>query len=64
VPPAGRRAVLDGLRQTLIGGNGIQEIELRLRNDCAAFFEWIQGAPTCHVLTRAVVGAYFGGRVG
>lgn len=48
---AGSRAVLDGLRQTLIGLNGIEEIELRLRNDCAAFFEWVQVGPTCHVLT-------------
>jgi hypothetical protein len=42
--------VLDGLRKTLIGLNAIDEIELRLRNDCAAFFEWIQVGPTCHVL--------------
>lgn len=48
---AGSRAVLDGLRRTLIGLDGIEEIELRLRNDCAAFFEWIQVGPTCHVLT-------------
>lgn len=48
---AGSGAVLASLRQTLIGVNGIEEIELRLRNDCAAFFEWIQVGPTCHVLT-------------
>lgn len=48
---AGSRAVLDGLRETFVGLSGIQEIELRLRNDCAAFFEWIQVGPTCHVLT-------------
>ncbi|HSK46368.1 MAG TPA: GerMN domain-containing protein, partial [Coriobacteriia bacterium] len=39
---AGSGAVLASLRQTLIGLNGIEEIELRLHNDCAAFFEWIQ----------------------
>lgn len=48
---SGSRTVLDGLRRTIIGLNGIEEIELRLRNDCAAFFEWIQIGPTCHVLT-------------
>lgn len=33
---AGSRAVLDGLRQTLIDLSDIKEIELRLGNDCAA----------------------------
>jgi hypothetical protein len=44
-------AAMMPLHQTLIGLNGIEEIELRLGNDCAAFFEWIQVGPTCHVLT-------------
>jgi hypothetical protein len=48
---SGSRAVLEGLRRTIIGLNGIEQIELRLRDDCAAFFEWIQVGPTCHVLT-------------
>jgi hypothetical protein len=48
---AGSRTVLDGLRQTFIGSHGIEEIELRLRDDCAAFFEWIQVGPICHLLT-------------
>jgi hypothetical protein len=48
---AGSAAVLDGLRQTFIALGGIEQIELRLRDDCAAFFEWIQVGPTCHLLT-------------
>jgi hypothetical protein len=36
---------------TLIGLEGIDEVELRLRGDCAAFSEWIQVGPSCHVLT-------------
>lgn len=47
----GSRTVLEGLRLTLMGLDGVEEIELRLRNDCAAFFEWIQVGPTCHLLT-------------
>jgi len=54
---AGSRAVLDGLAETLIGLNSIEEIELRLGNDCAAFFEWIQVGPTCYVLTAAGLAA-------
>lgn len=49
----GSRNVLDGLRMTLLGLEGVDEIELRLRDDCAAFFEWIQVGPACHVLTDA-----------
>lgn len=48
---AGSRLVLGGLRMTLLALDGVDEIELRLRNDCAAFFEWIQVGPTCHLLT-------------
>lgn len=50
---AGSRSVLDGLRMTLLGLEGVDRIELRLRGDCAAFFEWIQVGPACHVLTDA-----------
>ncbi|HSK94075.1 MAG TPA: GerMN domain-containing protein [Candidatus Angelobacter sp.] len=48
---AGSRSVLEGLRMTLLGLEGVDEIELRLRNECAAFFEWIQVGPTCHRIT-------------
>lgn len=48
---AGSGMVLESLRRTLIPLDGVEEIELRLRNDCAAFFEWIQVGPACHLLT-------------
>lgn len=48
---AGSETVLKGLRMTLLALDSIDQIELRLRNDCAAFFAWIQVGPTCHLLT-------------
>ncbi len=48
---AGSRGVIEGLRRSLLPLDGVDEIELRLRNDCAAFFEWIQVGPECHLLT-------------
>lgn len=50
---AGSRAVFHGLSLTLLGLEGLSEIELRLRGDCAAFFEWIQVGPECRILTGA-----------
>ena len=48
---AGNDAVLDGLRRSLLGTEGIEEIELRLQGDCALFFAWIQAGHACQVLT-------------
>lgn len=48
---AGSRGVIEGLRRSFLPLDGVDEIELRLRNDCAAFFEWIQIGPECHLLT-------------
>lgn len=52
---AGTRAVLESVRRTFLAIDGVEEIELTLRGDCAAFFEWIQAGPACHLLTDAGV---------
>jgi hypothetical protein len=40
------------LRQTLFQFDEVESVEIRLQGDCGAFFEWIQAAPQCHLLTR------------